>query len=147
MKLPSITYGVPEGVQDSGPVPSLYVGSTSPVGVVAAALGSLFIDTVGSLIYVKTVQGGTSGWATLTGGGGPVTWAAITGDPTTNAGLVATIEAEAAVAVSDHEAEANPHPVYLTEAEADALYDALGDAILLLHLAPANILCVGRTSD
>lgn len=30
--------------------------------------------------------------------------------------------------LSAHEGAANPHPTYLTEAEADALYDALGDA-------------------
>lgn len=33
-------------------------------------------------------------------------------------------------AITAHEAEANPHPVYLTQAEGDARYDALGAAVV-----------------
>lgn len=44
-----------------------------------------------------------------------------------NGNSVATIDAELTQdniddAIADHEAAANPHPTYLTEAEADALY-------------------------
>jgi hypothetical protein len=35
-------------------------------------------------------------------------------------------DAEVAAAVSDHAAAANPHPTYLTQAEGDAAYEALG---------------------
>lgn len=35
----------------------------------------------------------------------------------------ATVDADIATAIADHEAAANPHATYLTQAEADALYE------------------------
>lgn len=42
--------------------------------------------------------------------------------------------------IAAHEAEADPHPVYLTEAEGDAAYDAIGTAagLIAAHEAAAN---------
>jgi hypothetical protein len=70
-------------------------------------------------------------------GGGSV-WGAITGllsdqadlqgalDGKEDVGVAAT---EAAAAVATHEAAGDPHTIYLTEAEGDTLYDALGAAV------------------
>lgn len=50
------------------------------------------------------------------------------------------VYAAIAAQIAAHEAEADPHPVYLTEAEGDAAYDALGTAAALIaaHEAAAN---------
>lgn len=63
------------------------------------------------------------------GGGGSTAWADITGTPTTLAGYGITdgaTDAELAAAIAAHEAASNPHPQYLTPAEGDAAYSALG---------------------
>jgi len=126
VRLPTITYSHAEDSVDSAEIgAAIYVGSANPNGSIFASLGSLFIETLSSLIYIKTTADGAIGWSVLTGGGGPITWAEITGDPGASAPLVAEI----AEAVDAHEAESNPHPIYLTQAEADALYDAIGAAI------------------
>lgn len=41
---------------------TLYTGSGSPEGVIEAAIGSLYTDTTNDLIYVKTTNGGNTGW-------------------------------------------------------------------------------------
>lgn len=64
---------------------------------------------------------------------------------------ISTAEAYADAAVTTHEAAANPHPTYLTAAEGDAAYDALGaaataetnadayaDGLIATHEAAAN---------
>lgn len=129
MLLPSITYSHAEGSVDSPEVgPALYVGSSNPNGTVAAPRGSLFIETVSSSIYIKPQTEGFA-WAILTSGGTPVTWADITGDPALSSSLTGRINTLAIAEVDAHEALSDPHPVYLTQAEADALYDALGAAV------------------
>lgn len=140
--LPTIVYGQSEGGVNAAQVgPALYVGSSNPNGIVDAPKGSLFIETVSSRIYIKLSASGTSGWATIVGGGGdPITWAEITGDPALSPSLVAEIDSGAASAVADHEAAADPHIIYLTQAEADALYDAIGAAVAAVgtHEAAGN---------
>ena len=139
--LPTITYGSSSsGVQTSQAGPAIYVGAGSPDGVLDGPLGSLFVDVSGSNFYIKVVVG-VNGWSLVVGSGGaPITWAEITGDPEASAALTTAIDAHAATAVTDHEAEANPHAVYLTEAEANALYDAIGAAAsaVATHEAAAN---------
>ena len=130
MKLPSVTYNVPVGIDDEGSGPAIYTVAASPEGNVGAAQGSLAIDVLSYRVYVKGSASGSTGWGLLVGAGGaPITWTDITGDPTSNTDLVSAIEAEAADAISDHEAGVDPHPIYLTEAEADALYEAIGAAV------------------
>ena len=139
--LPTITYGSSSsGVQTSQAGPAIYVGAGSPNSVLDAPPGSLFVDVSGSNFYIK-VTVGSSGWSLVVGSGGaPVTWAEITGDPEASAALTTVIDTHAATAVTDHEAEANPHAVYLTEAEANALYDAIGAAAAAVatHEAASN---------
>lgn len=50
------------------------------------------------------------------------------------------VYAAIAAQIAAHEAEADPHPVYLTEAEGDAAYDAIGTAagLIAAHEAAAN---------
>lgn len=133
--LPSITwFAGAEGLQ--GATPSLNVGSGAP-GALEALVGSIYVDSIGNALYVMA----SGGWSQITGGdGSPVTWADIQGAVSGSTTLVAAIEAGAAEAVVDHVAEPNPHPIYLTEAEADALYDAIGDAIasMAAHEAAAD---------
>lgn len=45
----------------------------------------------------------------------------------------AAAEATAAAALSAHAAAGNPHPVYLTQAEGDALYQPLASVLSMLH--------------
>jgi len=45
-----------------GNTATLYTGEGSPEGIVEAAIGSLYTDTTNDLIYVKTVDGGNTGW-------------------------------------------------------------------------------------
>jgi hypothetical protein len=51
---------------------------------------------------------------------------------------VLATDAEVATAVSDHEAAANPHPTYLTQAEGDALYEDAGAAAAAQAAAEAT---------
>jgi hypothetical protein len=133
VKIPGVVYSAAEGVESGAKSPAIYVGSANPNGVVTAALGSLFVEVVGQAMYVKTTDGGNTGWAALSAGGGPVTWGSITGTIGNQTDLITRIDLDAAIAaalaVSDHVALADPHPIYLTQAEADAIYDAIGAAI------------------
>lgn len=65
-------------------------------------------------------------------GGGPHTHAAADIDTGTldDARVPAGVarDSEVTTAISDHAAAANPHPTYLTQAEGDAAYDAIGAA-------------------
>lgn len=64
------------------------------------------------------------------GGGGGTTFIALTDTPDSYSGqalkLVRVNAGAAALEFYDHEGAANPHAIYLTQAEADALYEALG---------------------
>lgn len=58
-------------------------------------------------------------------------WTDVTGEPTTLAGYGITdgaTDTELSAAIAAHEAAGNPHPGYLTPAEGDAAYDAIGAA-------------------
>lgn len=79
---------------------------------------------------VLTYRGQFLGWQPLAplAGGGSGVWGAITGTLSAQLDLQAAQDAQDA-ALAAHIAAANPHAVYLTEAEADALYDQLGDAL------------------
>jgi hypothetical protein len=46
-----------------GTTATVYTGSGSPEGIVTAAIGSLYTDTTNDVIYIKTVDGGNTGWA------------------------------------------------------------------------------------
>src|SRR5262245_40680120 len=72
----------------------------------------------------------TYGWfpRTPAAGGGAGVWGAITGTLSNQLDLQAAQDAQDA-ALAAHAAAGNPHPVYLTEPEGDALYDGLGDAL------------------
>jgi len=132
--LPSITWFANPGALQ-GVTPSLNVGSGAP-GDLEALVGSIYVDSSGNKLYIQTA----GGWSQITGGDGtPVTWADIEGSVSGSATLVAAIDAGAAEAVVEHVAEANPHPIYLTEAEADALYDAIGAAIASMAAHEAAI--------
>lgn len=78
------------------------------------------------LMYVRAAGGWRPG--TSAGGPGGVAWGAITGTLGAQLDLQAAQDAQDA-ALAAHIAAANPHAVYLTEAEADAFYDQLGDAL------------------
>jgi hypothetical protein len=139
--LPTLAYGsTSSGVQTSQAGPAIYVGVDNPNGIVFGPVGSLFIDISNELIYIRTGVG-VSGWATIVGGGGaPVTWAEIIGDPEASAALTTAIDIHADAAVTGHEGEADPHVVYLTEAEANAIYEAIGTAAaaVAVHAAAGN---------
>lgn len=134
--LPTIAYGsTSSGVQSPQAGPAIYVGGGAP-GTLEGPPGSLYIDIDNELLYIKATAG-AGGWSTLVGpGGGPITWAEITGDPEAATALTTAIDAHAAVAVTDHEAEPDPHVVYLTQAEANALYEAIG--AVAAHAAASN---------
>jgi len=138
--LPTITYGTTaEGTQAAQAGPTIYVGSNNPNGVLEGPVGSLFIDVSGSVIYIKIALG-IAGWATIVGAGGPITWEQITGDPEASAALTTAIDAHTDTAIVEHTDEPNPHAVYLTEAEANALYEAIGAAAAAVaaHSAASN---------
>lgn len=81
---------------------------------------------------VLTYRGQFIGWQPLApsvgGGPGAIEWSAITGTITAQLDLQAAQDVQDA-ALAAHVAAANPHAVYLTEAEGDAFYDQLGDAL------------------
>lgn len=79
---------------------------------------------------VLTYRGQFIGWQPLAPsvGGGAAAWGSITGTLSDQLDLQASQDAQDA-ALAAHVAAGNPHAVYLTEAEADALYDQLGDAL------------------
>lgn len=78
------------------------------------------------LMYVRAAGGWRPG--TSAGGPGGAAWGAVTGTLGNQLDLKASQDVQDAALVA-HIAAANPHAVYLTEAEADALYDQLGDAL------------------
>ncbi len=138
--LPTITYGsTAGGVQAAQAGPAIYVGLNNPNGVLEGPVGSLYIDVSGSAIYIKIALG-IAGWATIVGAGGPITWEQITGDPEASAALTTAIDAHTDTAIVEHRDEPNPHAVYLTEAEANALYEAIGAAAAAVaaHSAASN---------
>lgn len=82
---------------------------------------------------ISDVHGGTYGeefvdLSTISGGGGPHTHGIdeVTGLQGALDGKQDAGSYEAAGAVAEHEAAANPHPTYLTQAEGGALYEPLG---------------------
>lgn len=63
--LPPLLYSYPQqSISAAEEVPARYVGTGSPEGVVAAAKGSLYLDVVAGSLYVKTIDGGLTGWLT-----------------------------------------------------------------------------------
>lgn len=79
-------------------------------------------DHLGNVTDFKGADGDVPGARQIIAGAGLSGGGDLTADRTlTNAD-------RGSVAVTAHEAAANPHPVYLTQAEADAAYDAAGAA-------------------
>ena len=77
----------------------------------------------------------------LLGGGGGGAWGSITGTLSAQTDLQAALDAKATTAaLTAHEGAGDPHAQYLTEAEADANYDALGGAAaaVVAHEAAIN---------
>lgn len=107
-------------------------------GAPAGALGNdgdTAIDKVAKFIYGPKESGAwPAGVSFGTGGAAAVTSVnGGTGDVTLNAADVGadpagTGAAQAASAVTAHEGLANPHPIYMTQAESDARYALLGAA-------------------
>jgi hypothetical protein len=84
-------------------------------------------------------------WYTVTGGALGAAWGAITGTLSDQVDLQAELDGKedtgvAAGLVAAHEGAGDPHTQYLTEVEADALYDALGAAAaeVAAHEAAGN---------
>lgn len=125
MLLPILAYSAGADTDPSSPSLGATLYAAVGVPLFDAPSGSLYVNLApGGLFYVRT---GTPSWATIVGaGGGPVTWADITGSPDDSAPLVSSINTKATAAVTTHTGLSDPHPVYLTQAEADALYDTIG---------------------
>lgn len=133
MLLPTLAYAAGTDSDPSIPNlgPGLYVGTAAPT--IPAPDGSLFVDRIARRLSARCA----SVWSVVTGeGGGAVTWSDISGDPSLNTSLTTRIDTLADAAVGDHEAAADPHVVYLTQAEADVLYAAIG--AVLAHEAAGN---------
>lgn len=95
----------------------------------------VIINKDASLGQVPVWRGQLDGWKPedMAGGPGGAAWGGITGTLSDQTDLQAELDGKedtgvAAGLVTAHEAAGDPHTVYLTEAEADALYDALGAA-------------------
>ena len=114
-----------------------------PINVVARFQRKLFMEALsrdrkpdadfGSMCYEldtnKVYEMQATGWTELVTEGGAGVWGAITGTLSDQTDLQTALDAKAtAAALAAHEAAGDPHAQYLTDAEADALYDALGDA-------------------
>lgn len=102
-------------------------------------------NEAGTLQYHTPGTGGK--WVDVTsgGGGGPATWGAIIGTLGDQNDLVAALAAKentgvAAALIAAHLAASDPHPIYLTQTEANALYDALGaaSAAVAAHVAAGD---------
>lgn len=86
--------------------------------------GIHWIDTSSSPYVWKRRNSDNDGWDTLSKVRTDAEFNADVDGRITAANLAT--DAELATAISNHEAAANPHPTYLTQAEGDALYEPLG---------------------
>ena len=95
--------------------PSLDAGGFIPIGQIPT---SLLSEAEALALYVPLTQRGVANGVASLDAGGTVP------DAQLPAGLARDTEVTAAVAA--HAAAANPHPVYLTQAEGDAAYEVAG---------------------
>jgi hypothetical protein len=114
--------------EDQGTAPSIRGGFSLPNGSLVATRGSVFFYGGSPASVWQNLDGGTT-WSQLGagGGGGSSAWGGITGLLSDQTDLQAALDAKAtAAALIAHESAGDPHAQYLTPAEANALYAAIG---------------------
>jgi hypothetical protein len=114
-----------------------FKGSKGTPLVVCRVSGKLYVLKVGDVVY-EVPTGGASG---------PVSWADVTGKPSTFPAEPHLHNYEAAGAVVTHAAADDPHPVYLTAAEANAAFAALAHLHSIANVAGLQTALDGKQAS
>ncbi|MBP8231749.1 MAG: hypothetical protein KAY22_05545 [Rhizorhabdus sp.] len=122
MLIQSVMYAGSPDDAELNIAPAIYVGSGAPD--FWAPAGSLYVNSAANRLY----WAGDGVWTLLSsgGGGGDPLWGDILGTITDQADLISRISSDVSSGIAAHVAAGDPHSQYLTETEADALYEAIG---------------------